>query len=119
MPRIILRFTADRDQRARLHTGIVYGNIHVPHGTVTDGLSVPWFIGWLFARFGRYLLFGILHDHLYHTQVSHTRKEADQLFYTGIRSIGCGYIKARIAYGSLRLFGWIAWNKHSRFVNLK
>ena len=109
---IILRHTGDRRQRAILHTGFVYRGIVVCHGLVTDGLSVPWFISFLFGRFGKYLSIALVHDCLYTTQIR-SRKEADRIFYDGLREMGCGYLKARFAHISLRCFGGIAWRSHA------
>ena len=107
----ILKHTGDRAQRATLHQGFTYIGHQVPHGTITDGLSVPWFLGWLFGRFGKYLRIALVHDRLYTVQ-THSRKYADKLFYDGLRELGCGAFKAQTAYWSLRAFGGIAWRSH-------
>jgi len=110
---VILEHTGDRAQRAILHAGFIYRDLVITHGLVTDGLSVPWFIAWLFGRFGKYLKIAIVHDYLYKSKVR-TRKESDTIFYNGLRELGCGRLKAGFAYRSLRLFGAIAWRKHAQ-----
>ena len=96
----------------------------IPKGFVFDGASIPkYFWNWL-SPVGVLLIPGLVHDYLYANEalmqsnnvigVKRNRKECDQLFrdiaieVNGFKSINW------IAYGALRPFGWIAWNKHRK-----
>lgn len=96
----------------------------IPRGFVFDGASIPkYFWNWL-SPVGVLLIPGLIHDWLYakeqfmkpHGEKSEkmTRKECDEIFRdVAIEINGFKYINW-IAYGALRPFGWVAWNKHRR-----
>ena len=93
--------------------------VHVEEGFVTDGMSVPWFLSFLFKRYGNYLKAAIVHDKLYAADyeingVKITRKEADDILYESLLVLKCGRIRAKLAHVLLRSFGFIAWNKHRK-----
>lgn len=82
-------------------------------GFVTDGLSVPWLLSWMFSRYGIFLKAALIHDKNYKEQ-RYTRAKADQWFREGLLVLGCSKWKANVAYWALRAFGGIAWNRHKK-----
>lgn len=44
----------------------------------------------------------------------YTRKDADRLFLQTMKDAGMSTFKANLAYYSVRLAGWLAWNKHKK-----
>ena len=93
--------------------------VHVEEGFVTDGLSVPWFLSFLFKRYGKYLKAAIVHDKLYATDCkidgeAINRKQADQILHESLLVLGCGRIRAKVAYVLVRAFGFIAWSRHRK-----
>ena len=90
--------------------------ITVPAGFRTDLASTPFFSWSLgFPRWGRYSKAAVLHDHCYSLNL-HNRKWADGLFYEAMLVSGTGLWKAKVMYLAVRLFGWIAWNKHKNKI---
>ena len=101
----------------------------VPAGFVFDGASIPKFLHPFFSPVGVLLMGGLVHDYAYkyETLLMKNKKEtlgvisqkrADEIF----RDINIGvngfYLMNYLAYWSLRLGGFLAWNKH-RKVNAK
>lgn len=90
-----------------------YRTLIVPAGFESDGASVPRFLwGAVFPRDDRQALFGALvHDYVYRTHpFGWTKKDADASFYELMRKGGVSYIRARMAYWGVRLFGGSAWD---------
>ena len=101
----------------------------IPKGFTFDGASVPKFLATFLSPVGVLLLGGLIHDYAYKyatllrqnkkdTMGVISQKKADEIF----RDINIGvngfYLMNYLAYWSLRLGGFLAWNKH-RKVNAK
>ncbi len=89
--------------------------ICVPRGFRTDFASVPRLpvVYWLFGGVG--VRAATLHDWLYSTQWK-TRKEADQLFYEGLRALdGVSAWKAKCMWAAVRVFGGLFWEQNGSF----
>ena len=101
----------------------------IPAGFKFDGASIPKFLHPFLSPVGVLLIGGLVHDYAYKyatllrankedTMGVITQKKADEIF----RDINIGvngfYLMNYLAYWSLRLGGFVAWNKH-RKVNAK
>ena len=101
----------------------------IPAGFKFDGASIPKFLHTFLSPVGVLLMGGLVHDYAYKYQtllkINKTdtlgvisQKRADEIF----RDINIGvngfYLMNYLAYYSLRLGGFLAWNKH-RKVNAK
>lgn len=90
----------------------------IPSGFDSDGASIPKFawrlIGHPFDM--RYLLHAIFHDWLYRCQVL-SRNESDLALFYGPKDT-CGLFRRCCIYIALKLFGWVAWNKHKKVLNM-
>ena len=109
---------------------VLNGNVYViPAGFKFDGASIPKFLHPFLSPVGVLLIGGLVHDYAYKyatllrqnkrdTMGVITQKKADEIF----RDINIGvngfYLMNYLAYWSLRLGGFLAWNKH-RKVNAK
>ena len=110
---------------------VLNGNKYViPAGFKFDGASIPKFLHPFLSPVGVLLIGGLVHDYAYkyatllrqgpkkQTMGVITQKKADEIF----RDINIGvngfYLMNYLAYWSLRLGGFVAWNKH-RKVNAK
>ena len=106
------------------------GNKYViPAGFKFDGASIPKFLHPFLSPVGVLLIGGLIHDYAYKYETLLrknkkdtlgviSQKRADEIF----RDINIGvngfYLMNYLAYWSLRLGGFLAWNKH-RKVNAK
>ncbi len=101
----------------------------IPAGFKFDGASIPKFLASFLSPVGVLLVGGLVHDYAYKYETllkknktdtlgTISQKRADEIF----RDIGIGvngfYLMNYLAYYSLRLGGFMAWNKH-RKVNAK
>ena len=101
----------------------------IPAGFKFDGASIPKFLHPFLSPVGVLLIGGLVHDYAYKYETllkknktdtlgTISQKRADEIF----RDIGIGvngfYLMNYLAYWSLRLGGFMAWNKH-RKVNAK
>jgi hypothetical protein len=101
----------------------------IPAGFKFDGASIPKFLHPFLSPVGVLLIGGLVHDYAYKyatllrqnkkdTLGTISQKRADEIF----RDINIGvngfYLMNYLAYYSLRLGGFLAWNKH-RKVNAK
>ena len=101
----------------------------IPAGFIFDGASIPKFLHPIVSPVGVLLIPGLVHDYAYKyatllrenkkdTMGVISQKKADEIF----RDINIGvngiYLMNYLAYWSLRIFGFLAWNKH-RKVNAK
>ena len=101
----------------------------IPAGFKFDGASIPKFLHTFLSPVGVLLIGGLVHDYAYKyetllkgnkkdTMGVISQKRADEIF----RDINIGvngfYLMNYLAYWSLRLGGFVAWNKH-RKVNAK
>ena len=109
---------------------VLNGNKYViPAGFKFDGASIPKFLHPFLSPVGVLLIGGLVHDYAYKyatllrqnkkdTLGVISQKRADEIF----RDINIGvngfYLMNYLAYYSLRLGGFLAWNKH-RKVNAK
>ena len=97
----------------------------IPAGFTFDGASIPKFLRTFFSPVGVLLVGGLVHDYAYKyktllkvdrksTMGDLTQKRADEIF----RDINCNvngfYFMNYLAYWSLRLGGFVAWNGHRK-----
>jgi len=97
----------------------------IPAGFTFDGASIPKFMRTFFSPVGVLLVGGLVHDYAYKyktllekdkktTMGELTQKRADEIF----RDINCNvngfYTMNYLAYWSLRLGGFVAWNGHRK-----
>lgn len=97
----------------------------IPAGFTFDGASIPKFLRTFFSPVGVLLVGGLVHDYAYKyktllkvdkksTMGELTQKRADEIF----RDINCNvngfYFMNYLAYWSLRLGGFVAWNGHRK-----
>ena len=101
----------------------------IPAGFKFDGASIPKFLHMFLSPVGVLLMGGLVHDYAYKyetllkgnkidTMGILTQKNADQIFRDINIEINGFYLMNNLAYWSLRLGGFMAWNKH-RKVNAK
>jgi len=98
-------------------------NYVIPKGFVFDGASVPKFLASWLSPTGVLLVGGLVHDYVYkytvllkkgkkETTSPMTQQEADALFRDiGIEQNGFHFLN-KLAYWSLRIGGFVAWNGH-------
>ena len=108
----------------------IYGRKFViPAGFRFDGASIPKFLHMFLSPVGVLLMGGLVHDYAYkyetllridkkETMGIISQKKADQIFRDINIKINGFYLMNYLAYWSLRLGGFMAWNKH-RKVNAK
>lgn len=92
--------------------------IKIPSGFVTDFASVPRIFWSIIPPDGKYSQAAVLHDYLYsrmgevehgdYTQV-YTRKECDKIFLEAMKVLGVGWLKRRVMYRAVRIWGFIPW----------
>ncbi len=94
-----------------------YGEIIVPTGFETDFASVPHFARWYIDVVDPDILYpAIVHDWLYQNKgkinesLILSRKESDKVIKEAMHTVGAHNLKINIAYGAVRLGGWVAWN---------
>ena len=99
----------------------------VPSGFVFDGASIPKFLHMFLSPVGVLLMGCLIHDYAYKYAALKPKKGAlllldqkksDQIFRDINIEINGFYLMNYLAYWSLRLGGFMAWNKH-RKVNAK
>ena len=101
----------------------------IPAGFKFDGASIPKFLHTFLSPVGVLLIGGLVHDYAYKyetllkknkkdTMGVITQKKADEIFRDINIEINGFYLMNYLAYWSLRLGGFVAWNKH-RKVNAK
>ena len=101
----------------------------IPAGFKFDGASIPKFLHPFLSPVGVLLIGGLVHDYAYKyetllkknrkdTMGVITQKKADEIFRDINIEINGFYLMNYLAYWSLRLGGFMAWNKH-RKVNAK
>jgi len=94
----------------------IYGRtITVPAGFVSDGMSIPWLFQPLIGSPFKipFVFPAIVHDWFYRQQMI-DRNLADTIFRAMLTEDGVSKWKCAAIYYSLRLFGWIAWNKNTK-----
>lgn len=82
--------------------------VAVPQGYVTDFASIPGWIQWLIAPFGRHSEAAVVHDWLYTLGTkgdSKARKLADQTFRRALAIVGVKLLRRNLMYWAVRLGG--------------
>ena len=102
----------------------------IPKGFKFDGASIPKFLHTFLSPIGVLLMGGLVHDYAYKYQTLLmagpkkqtmgiiTQKRADEIFRDIGIEVNGFFLMNQLAYLSLRLGGFMAWNKH-RKVNAK
>ena len=97
----------------------------IPAGFQFDGASIPKFLRTFFSPVGVLLIGGLVHDYAYKyktllkknkkdTMGEITQKKADEIFRDINIIVNGFYSMYRLAYWSLRLGGFVAWNGHRK-----
>ena len=100
----------------------------IPAGFVFDGASIPKFLRTFFSPVGVLLIGGLVHDYMY--KYTHCKpvsakgallvvdqKKADQIFRDINIVVNGFYTMNYLAYWSLRIGGFVAWNGHRKRDN--
>ena len=96
-----------------------------PAGFQFDGASIPKFLRAFFSPVGVLLMGGLVHDYAYKyktllkknkkdTMGEITQKKADEIFRDIDIIVNGFYTMNRLAYWSLRIGGFVAWNGHRK-----
>ena len=106
------------------HYSIEGENYVIPAGFQFDGASVPKFLAAWLSPVGVLLMAGLVHDYAYKyatllktdgtTMGTINQKRADQIFRDINISVNDFYLMNYLAYWSLRLGGFVAWNGHRK-----
>ena len=97
----------------------------IPKGFQFDGASIPKFLRTFFSPVGVLLMGGLVHDYAYKyktllkknkkdTMGELTQKRADEIFRDINVIVNGFYVMNRLAYWSLRVGGFVAWNGHRK-----
>jgi len=96
----------------------------IPAGFTFDGASIPKFLRTFFSPVGVLLIGGLVHDYMYKyaccKPTGNTpllvvdQKRADQIFRDININVNGFYLMNYLAYWSLRLGGFVAWNGHRK-----
>jgi len=97
----------------------------IPEGFTFDGASIPKFLRSFFSPVGVLLIGGLVHDYMYKyaalkpaavkgSLLMVDQKKADQIFRDINIEVNGFYFMNYLAYWSLRIGGWVAWNGHRR-----
>lgn len=86
--------------------------IEVETGFMTDFASVPRPLWILLPKWGKYGNAAVVHDWLYWTQHSITRKEADQVLFEGMTVLHVTPWQKYPIYWAVRFLGWLAWQRN-------
>jgi len=97
----------------------------IPAGFQFDGASIPKFLRTFFSPVGVLLIGGLVHDYMYKYTACKPvdkkgallvvdQKRADQIFRDINIEVNGFYFMNYLAYWSLRLGGFIAWNGHRK-----
>ena len=100
----------------------------IPKGFIFDGASIPKFLRTFFSPVGVLLIGGLVHDYMY--KYTHCKpvsakgallvvdqKKADQIFRDINIVVNGFYTMNYLAYWSLRIGGFVAWNGHRKRDN--
>ena len=109
-----------KDWRYRIN-----GNEYIiPKGFVFDGASIPKFLRTFFSPVGVLLMGGLVHDYAYkYACLKRTgkgallivdQKRADEIFRDICIEVNGFYTMNYLAYWSLRIGGFVAWNGHRK-----
>lgn len=97
----------------------------IPKGFQFDGASIPKFLRAFFSPVGVLLIGGLVHDYMYKYTACKPvnkkdpllvvdQKKADQIFRDININVNGFYTMNYLAYWSLRLGGFVAWNGHRK-----
>ena len=97
----------------------------VPAGFQFDGASIPKFLRTFFSPVGVLLVGGLVHDYMYKyacmkrtdkksTLLIVDQKKADEIFRDICIEVNGFYTMNYLAYWSLRIGGFVAWNGHRK-----
>ena len=97
----------------------------IPKGFTFDGASIPKFLRTFFSPVGVLLVGGLVHDYGYKYQTllnankkdtlgTISQKRADEIFRDININVNGFYLMNYLAYYSLRLGGFVAWNGHRK-----
>ena len=97
----------------------------IPSGFQFDGASIPKFLRSFFSPVGVLMIGGLVHDYAYKyktllkknkkdTMGELTQKRADEIFRDINIIVNGFYTMNRLAYWSLRIGGFVAWNGHRK-----
>jgi len=97
----------------------------IPKGFQFDGASIPKFLHTFFSPVGVLLMGGLIHDYAYKYQTLLmknkketlgviSQKRADEIFRDININVNGFYVMNYLAYYSLRLGGFVAWNGHRK-----
>ena len=99
-------------------------NYVIPKGFSFDGASIPKFLRTFFSPVGVLLIGGLVHDYMYkYTACKPSKKgsllivdqkKADQIFRDINIEVNGFYFMNYLAYWSLRIGGFVAWNGHRK-----
>jgi len=81
--------------------------ITVPIGFVSDIASIPKPLWSILPPNGRYAKAAFLHDFLYFSK-KRSRKECDFIFLEAMQVLGVSWLKRRIMFAAVRVFGGFA-----------
>ena len=97
----------------------------IPKGFTFDGASIPKFLRTFFSPVGVLLMGGLVHDYMYKYAACKPadkkgqlllvdQKKADEIFRDINIEVNGFYFMNYLAYWSLRLGGFVAWNGHRK-----
>ena len=97
----------------------------IPKGFTFDGASIPKFLRTFFSPVGVLLIGGLVHDYMYKYAACKpseegaplmlvNQKDSDKIFRDINIEVNGFYTMNHLAYWSLRLGGWVAWNGHRK-----
>jgi len=97
----------------------------IPAGFQFDGASIPKFLRTFFSPVGVLLMGGLVHDYMYKYTICKPKddkvamlvvdqKKADQIFRDINIVVNGFYAMNYLAYWSLRIGGFVAWNGHRK-----
>jgi len=92
--------------------------IDIDEGLETDLASTPRIVWNIYPPFGLYTGAAVVHDDLY-TKGIFTRAQSDGILLEAMQTEGVSYITQHIIYAAVRMFGWVAWNKHREADKLR
>lgn len=79
--------------------------VTVPKGFATDLASIPQVLQSFIPLVGNHLQAAIVHDICYRRKIGVTKKDADNMFYAGMRSLGVSWWKANAMYQAVHFGG--------------
>lgn len=91
-----------------------YGLLTAPHGAITNFASIPRVLKVFIDNDGGHIRdAAALHDYLYGVNSQWvdtlTRKDCDLILIDAMESLGAGWLKRKIVYRSVRMFGMFAY----------